>query len=237
MGSHIVYTLAGTVPLVIDLIDPDKVDAKHTQGMRTIYTASQVNQKKVDAAKHRIESDYPNSVINPLSSNVMDIPEAELRALASRAMVIISAIDDPDGLLYINRTLYPVIEVLYPACHAAAATGHIIATIPFVSSCLRCAMDITSPTDITALHAEPGLGLDFRNIANQTAIIALEIMFSKATGRAIQRWDVTKNIFYFSNSMDPQLSPDGPGVHLQRAEKRPGCPICSAGPDNFLSRR
>lgn len=235
VGGWVAYLLATIAKLIIHLMDFDKVEYQNTKAGRTIYIPGQVNQKKVYAAKSRIERDYPNSTIRPYPYNVMDIPDSELRRLARRVAIVINAIDDAVAMLRVNDLLYSITEVLYVALHAGAASGHVILTIPYVSACLRCSLGITSAADIHTLHGEPGLALDIKNVANQCATIALEIIHSKATGKPVERWDLTKNIIYFANRQG-QLSPDGPGLRLQRADKRSGCSICSAAPNNRFLR-
>ena len=159
----------------------------------------------------------------------MDIPATELIRLAKKAVMVINAIDDPPAMLQINDLLYAVTEVLYVAMHARAASGHIILTIPHMSACLRCSLDVNSSGEMRTLHGEAGSGLDIRTVANHGAVVAAEIIRVKKTGLLIERWDITKNIFYLANKRD-DLSPDGPGVHMEKAEKRPQCPICSVSP-------
>lgn len=234
VGSYIARVLA-VFGVVINLVDFDIVDAKHTRNGRTIYEPAQVNKKKGFAAKYIIERDFPQTTVNPYIFNVMDIPATELIRLAKKAVVVINAIDDPTATLRINDLLYAVTEVLYIAMHARAASGHIILTIPHMSACLRCSLDINSSGDMQTLHGEAGSGLDIRTVANHGAVIATEIIRAKKTSTLIERWNITKNIFYFANQRE-ELSPDGPGVHLEKAEKRPGCPICSVNPTNLNTR-
>jgi molybdopterin/thiamine biosynthesis adenylyltransferase len=235
VGSYVAYFLAAAAHVTVHLVDFDVVEHKHTQGGRTIYQAGQVHQKKVYAAKARIEHDHPNSCVHPYPYNVMDMPDGFLCVLARKVAIVANAIDDAAAMLKVNKLFYSLTEVLYVALHSAAASGHIILTVPYASACLRCSLDITSPSDIQTLHGEPGLGGDIRLVANYAATIALELMYSKVTGQQVDRWDMSKNIFYFANRRE-QLSPDGPGLVLQRAEKRPGCPICSAASNNLLLR-
>ena len=94
---------------------------------------------------------------------------------------------------------------------------------------------MSSTNAIRTLHSEPALGADFITLANQTTIIASEIMCARAKGEPIERWDITQNLFFFVNRRG-RHSPDGPGVVLQRVDKRPGCPVCSV-PGNSLERR
>ncbi len=228
MGGYLAYFLAAVARIIIHLIDFDVVDHKHTRGGRTIYEAGQVRQRKVYAAKDKIQRDYPLSRVIPYPYNVMDLPDAELRRLARRSSIVINAIDDGTAMLRINDLLYTETEILYAALHTGAASGHVILTAPLATACLRCCLNINSPDEIQTLHGEPGAGPDIRNVANHCVTIALEIMEAKVTGKPIERWDITRNIFYFSNRRDEQLSPEGPGVHLRRAVRMPGCPVCSA---------
>jgi len=232
VGGYIAYFLSGVTGMVIMLVDFDHIESKNVQGGRTIYESNQIGMRKVDAAKAKIERDYPNSQVQTYPHNIMDFKDEELLLLAQNSAVVINAIDDAKAMLRVNTLFYPVTEVLYVAMHSGAASGHIIITFPFVSACLSCSLRVNSSEDIQTLHGEPGLGLDIRHVANQCATIALEIMYAKVTGQPIERWDINKNIFYFANKRE-SLSPDGPGVILQKARKLPGCPICSISPTNY----
>jgi molybdopterin/thiamine biosynthesis adenylyltransferase len=224
VGSYMVRSLA-PLGVIINLVDFDIVDAKHTRDGRTIYEPAQVNKKKVFAAKYIVERDFPQTTVNPYPYNVLAIPATELIRLAKKTAIVINAIDDSTAMLQVNDILYGIAEVLYIALHAKAASGHIILTIPYMSACLRCSLDVNSSSDMRTLHGEAGSGLDIRTVANQGAVVAAEIIRAKKTGLLIERWDITKNIFYLANKRD-ELSPDGPGVHMEKAEKRPQCPIC-----------
>ena len=224
VGSYMVRSLA-PLGVIINLVDFDIVDAKHTRDGRTIYEPAQVNKKKVFAAKYIVERDFPQTTVNPYPYNVLAIPATELIRLAKKTAIVINAIDDSTAMLQVNDILYGIAEVLYIALHAKAASGHIILTIPYMSACLRCSLDVNSSGDMRTLHGEAGSGLDIRTVANQGAVVAAEIIRAKKTGLLIERWDITKNIFYLANKRD-ELSPDGPGVHMEKAEKRPQCPIC-----------
>jgi len=224
VGSYMVRSLA-PLGVIINLVDFDIVDAKHTRDGRTIYEPAQVNKKKVFAAKYIVERDFPQTTVNPYPYNVLAIPATELIRLAKKTAIVINAIDDSTAMLQVNDILYGIAEVLYIALHAKAASGHIILTIPYMSACLRCRLDVNSSSDMRTLHGEAGSGLDIRTVANQGAVVAAEIIRAKKTGLLIERWDITKNIFYLANKRD-ELSPDGPGVHMEKAEKRPQCPIC-----------
>ena len=231
VGGYVCRSLAALACLTLHLVDFDIVDAKHTRAGRTIYQPSQVNQKKVVAAKDLIERDHPDSRVIPYPFNVMDLPDIELVRLARRSAVTINAIDDATAMWRVNALLYSLVEVLYVALHRGAESAHVIVTVPYATACLRCALELDGPEQIQTLHGEPGLGLDIQNAANWCATLACELMYAKATGHPIRRWDLTKNIFFFANKSQP-LSPDGPGVRMQQAHRRPGCPVCSTAGAN-----
>ena len=79
---------------------------------------------------------------------------------------------------------------------------------------------------IHRLDSEPGSSWHIRNVAQQAAMIAIDIMYSKVTGEHISRWDTSKNLIYISNSRD-DLNPDGPGMRFEGSRKRPDCRICN----------
>ena len=226
VGSYVAYFMAGAFQAVVYLIDFDTVEAKNTQSGRSLYTPGSIGARKVYAAREFIESDFPHSKVVPLPYNIMEVPDGELIRLARRCGVVINAIDDPTAMLRVNALLYSRIQVLYPALHNGAKTGHIILTIPGKSACLRCSMEIEAPDEIQTLHGEPGSGLDIRNVANHCANLACQLMEAQNQKQDIEEWDLEKTIFYFSNARN-HLSPDGPGILLQAAQKRAGCPVCS----------
>jgi len=232
VGSHEVESLASAADLIFDVVDHDVVDPKHTRGGRTAYDVSHIGMYKVDALKAKIERDHPESIVNKHVRNIMDFTDMELIELARKADVVLNAADDGKAMFRINALLYPFIEILYVAMHQRAASGHIIITFPYASPCLCCSLGVRYPEDIQTLHGEPGPSLDIQLIAKHGATFALEIIYSKVTGKQIERWDITKNIIYFANRRE-RLSPDGPGVILQKARKLPGCPICSVNPTNL----
>jgi molybdopterin/thiamine biosynthesis adenylyltransferase len=233
IGGYVASMLAAAAALTIFIIDFDVVDYRHTQGARTIFEARHVRRKKVYAAKEKLERQYPLSRIVPYPYDVLQLPDIVLTQLARKADVVIDAIDAGAGMLRINDLLYPIVEVLHAGVHPEAASGHVILTSPFATPCLRCCMDIDSADGVHTLDAEPALGSDIRAIANHTVTIALELMHARVTGRPIERWDVSRNIFYIANRQG-RHSPDGPGVILQQGHKRHGCPVCGADPHNVL---
>lgn len=227
MGTKIIHSLAGTAPFIFDLVDFDIIEEKDAQGIRTIFEPSQVGQEKVYGAKDLIQSRFPGSVVNPWPFNILDLPDDQLRTLALRAALMIVAINDPEAVWKINTICYPLLEVLYVACHRGAVSGHLLFTVPWVSACLRCCLDITSPDHLQQLRAEPGLALDFDSVAPQASRLAVDLMYAKVLGRTIDRFDVTKNVWYITSRRDPNLSPDGPAILLQKGSKQPGCPVCN----------
>jgi hypothetical protein len=96
-----------------------------------------------------------------------------------------------------------------------------------VTPCVRCTLGINSSQDIHRLDGERGNSLDIVNVAQQAARITADILYSKVTGRPTTRWDNSKNLIYVANTRE-ELSPDGPGLHFEASQKRPGCAICSS---------
>ena len=109
--------------------------------------------------------------------------------------------------------------------HKGAKSGHIAISIPFVTPCLRCTLGIDSSNDIHQLNSESANSFDIVTVAQLTAKIAIDIIYSKVTGQNITRWDTSKNLIYIANAKQ-QLSPDGPGIVFEGSLKRQNCPIC-----------
>ena len=226
VGSHLLYCL-GPAKLITNIIDPKDVELKHTYGGRTIYDPTLIGLPKVEAMKRKLERDFLGTKVNPLPFDVGEIPAKELQAMFARPLVVISAIDDPKQILRISDLAYPMVEFIQVAMHAGAKSGHIAVSIPFVTPCLRCTLDIKDSGDIHQLHSEPANSWDIMTVAQQAARIAVDIMYSKVTGQEITRWDTSKNLIYIANTRQ-QLSPDGPGIHFESSQRRPGCPVCNS---------
>jgi hypothetical protein len=77
------------------------------------------------------------------------------------------------------------------------------------------------------LDSEPANSLDIVNLAQNAARFALDIAYSKVTGRPIIRWDPTKNLIFIANTKQ-DTSPDGPGLHFEDSRRWPGCPVCNS---------
>jgi len=224
-GGYLLRAL-GLAELVHNLIDPKEVEVKHTIGARTIYTEREIGMLKVDAARYLIERDFPGTKVNPLPYDVAEIPDHTLKNLLSRVLLAIIAIDDPEQILRINDLGYGLTEIIQVACHRKAESGHVAISIPHVTACLRCTLDISEDRQIRRLDSESASSIDIMTISHLGAKVALELMIAKATGRPIQQWDSTKNLLYIANTRQT-LSPNGPKLTWEETHKRKNCPICN----------
>jgi hypothetical protein len=225
VGSYLSYFL-GPALLIQNVVDFKKVETRHTRGGRTIYEHCLVGSKKVLALKQKIERDYPGAVVHPFPYNVGEIPDIELKAMSSQSSLFIVAIDDGAQMLRINDLAYPMVEMIQVAMHAGALSGHVAITVPNVSPCLRCILDVSGQQDIHRLDSEPASSWHIQRVAHEAATIAIEILYSKISGQPISRWDISKNLVFITNSRQ-ESSPDGPGIRFEGIQKRPGCPICN----------
>lgn len=225
VGSHLVAAL-GPAGLTIHAIDAGTVQSRHTQGGRTAYDPTQVGSKKVHALKQKVERDFPGTTIKALPYHTAEIPDPELTSMFRRSLVVFLAIDDPEQILRIGDLAYPITELIQAAIHAQGASGHIAICAPAVTPCLRCTLGINTAMDIHRLDSEPAAGMDIVAVVQQAARIALDIAYSKVSGRPITRWDTARNLIYVANAKQ-QISPEGPGLHFESSRKRPGCPVCN----------
>lgn len=224
VGGYVSNSL-GPAQMEQYIIDPKKVELKHTKGGRTIYDHSLVGLKKVYALKQKVERDYPGTIIKALPFDIREIPNQELIRMLKLSLLAIFAFDDPEEILRVSDLAYSIVEIIQVAMHSNARSGHVAISIPFVTPCLRCTLNIKGPQDIRRLDSEPANSLDIITVAQQAARIAMDIMYSKVTGQNITRWDPSKNLIYIANTKQ-ELSPDGPGIHYEDSQRRPGCPIC-----------
>ena len=224
VGSFIAWFLAAA-QLILNVIDFKKVNYRHAIGGRTVYEPTSVGQYKVNALKQKIERDHPGTVVNPLPYNLAEIPDVELRSLFGKSAIVVIAIDDPVQFLRAADIAYPTVEFIQVALHKGAKSGHVVISVPFVTPCLRCTLNIDSANDINRLDSESANSFDIVTASQLASKIAVDIMYSKVTGKNITRWDTSKNLIYIANQKD-QLSPDGPGLIFEGSSKRPDCPIC-----------
>ena len=228
VGSYLAGFLA-IVSFILHVVDFKRVEPKHLKNGRTIYTPEDLGLFKVEALKRRIEADHPGTQVRAYPCNVAQFTESDLTALFRRCLVVLLAIDDPEQLVRIADLAYPLVELLQAAMHARGHSSHLICTIPGRTACLRCALEIRNPNDIRRLDSEPSASGHIVTLANTAANFALDLAYSKVTGQPITRWDITKNLIYIANTTQP-ISPDGPGLHYEGSQRRPGCPICNPLP-------
>jgi molybdopterin/thiamine biosynthesis adenylyltransferase len=225
VGSYLAWFLA-VLGLVLNVIDPKRVEYKHVRGGRTAYDSASVGLFKVEALKRKIEADHLGATVRTYPFNVAEITTLDLKDMFERSLVVVVVIDDPEQILRVSDLAYPMVEVVQAAMHAQGRTSHIAISVPLLAPCLRCTLGISESADITRLDSEPAHSLDIMNLAAHAARFVSAIAFSKVTGQPITRWDVTKNLIYIANTRE-ELSPDGPGLHFEGSQRRPGCPICS----------
>jgi molybdopterin/thiamine biosynthesis adenylyltransferase len=225
-GGHTGKTL-DPAGLIYTVIDPKKVEAKHVEEGRTIYTAHEIGMYKVDAFKKILERDNPGTKVNPLPFDLGEIPDHSLKDMIATAALVIIAIDDPVQILRINDLGYSLTEMLQIANHRNADSGHVAIVIPGITSCLRCTLNITEDQQIRRLDSEPAASVDIITTSQMAAKIALEILYAKVTGRTIKKWNPSKNLLFIANKSQ-ELSPDGPGLIWEQSQKKSNCPICNS---------
>jgi molybdopterin/thiamine biosynthesis adenylyltransferase len=225
VGSYLAYFMA-VAGLVLHIIDFKKVEPKHLRGRRTIYTSDSLGLFKVEALKRKIESDRSGALVRTYPCNVSQFSASDLKAMFQRCLIVILAIDDPEQIVRVSDLAYAIVELMQVAMHARGRSSHIIISMPGLTPCLRCTLQISSARDIHRLDSEPANSLDIMNLAQYAATFATDIACSKVTGRRITRWDTRKNLIYITNTRE-ELSPVGPGLHYESSQKRPGCSICN----------
>jgi molybdopterin/thiamine biosynthesis adenylyltransferase len=228
VGSYLAYFMA-VVGLLIHIIDFKKIEPKHLRGRRTVYTSESLGLFKVEALKRRIEADHFGSLVRPYPCNVSQFTTSDLRAMFQRCLIVILAIDDSKQIIRVSDLAYPIVELMQVAMHRRGRSSHIIISIPGLTPCLRCTLQISSARDIHRLDSEPANSLDIMNLAQHAATFATDMACSKVTGRRITRWDISKNLIYIANTRE-ELSPVGPGLHFESSQRRPGCSICNKMP-------
>jgi molybdopterin/thiamine biosynthesis adenylyltransferase len=227
VGSYLAHFLA-IARLILHVIDFKRVEEKHLREGRTAYRGEDLGLLKVDALKRRLESDYPGIRVQPYPCDVAQFTDTDLTAMFQQCVIAILAIDDPEQMIRVADLAYPLVQLLQVAMHRRGHSSHIIVSVPHVTPCLRCTLGISSPREIRRLDSELSSSGDIVTLANTAANFALDLACSKVTGQHITRWDVSKNRIYLANRRDGAVSPDGPGLHYERVQRRwPGCPICN----------
>jgi len=228
VGSYLAWFLA-VLGLVLNVIDPKRVEYKHMRGGRTVYDSASVGLFKVEALKRKIEAEHLGTTVRPYPFNAAEITTPDLRDMCERSLAVALAMDDPNEIPRVARLAYPVTDLVQVAMHAQAASGHIALSIPFVTPCWACTMGISDATPIHRLDSEAGNAWDIIAVAQTASRVIIDLLYCRRTGRPITRWDVTKNLIYISNTAQ-EISPDGPGVTYEGSQRRPGCQICNRLP-------
>lgn len=223
VGGYLAWALA-QAQLKIHLFDSKKVERKHTRSGRTIYDHSQIGQFKVHAAREKIERNFTGTTLVPAAYDVGEVPDGEWVKRFQKAALVVVVIDDPAQIVRINRLGYSITELLQCGVHRQGRSSHIAFSIPQQTPCLACTLGISSAQDIRRLDSEPAAGIDISLTAQLGARLAMDLLHRKVTGQPISRWDATKNLVYISNTQD--ITPDGPGIVLESAQRRPACSIC-----------
>lgn len=226
VGSYLAHFLS-VASVILHVVDFKCVEEKHLVAGRTTYTPRDLGLLKVEALKRKIEEDHPGTRVHPYPCNAAQFADSDLTAMFQRCLIVVLAIDDPEQLIRVADLAYPLVVLLQAAMHARGHSSHIMISIPHVTPCLRCTLGISSPRDITRLDSEPSASGDIVTLANMAANCTLDLASSEITGQRIPRWDVSKNRIYLANRRDGILASDGPGLHYERAQRRPGCPICN----------
>ena len=212
-------------------VDPDIVEPRNRQWERSIYGPDDDGKKKVDALRDNITARWPRAEVIPIPYRLRDLGEAGILALSANCALTLAAFDDGDDLLLLNRLAHSRTTCLYPAAHRQAASGHVIITTPY-TPCLRCCLAVSSSGQITTLHGEPGVGINFKTVSDTCARIALSILVGKRLPALRESYDRRANILYISNRIsDPVVG--GVGIAPWWSGWNPDCPVCG----NTVERR
>ena len=224
MGSRDILLLA---PIIFRLItiDFDVVEFRNLINERTVlYSEKDIGKKKVYAAQERIAVLYPKTKVIAYAKNVNEMSESEILYIGKRSSIVICAIDNGPGIVYLNKILYNHVPVFYQGVHAQGRSGQIIRTYPG-SPCLKCCMDINTGSEIRTLHREPGLGIHFASIAQLTVQLVIQELAVKHGSTLGNPLSPEVNMLYMTN-MATDLTPMGPGIVPFKINRKPSCDIC-----------
>ena len=167
----------------VTISEPDLVEPSN------YYRWMGVPQDKVDHKKSEVLAELMHRANPLLTIQTQDLYITQKRErkvadfLRDKDAVII-AVDDMEALDVLNRVCWTLDKpAVFGACHGDDR-GSVVYSIPGVTSCLRCALNLIEFREEEQIAAAPISGLDFLSMANHTAKVFVEVLVALST----QKW-------------------------------------------------
>lgn len=242
VGSSAAMWLAKSGVGGFKLIDNDCLTVENVA--RHLCGLSDIGRPKIEAVKDALLNRNPDLSIKTYSKDVVELTEAQRRALFAGTDLIIASTDSNLAQFTVNHiSLTHDIPALYIGCYERASGGEIVYVVPGKTACFNCAFEArtknlqpvrrrkTSLAYTTALsesqadrfEAEPGLAVDIDYVTVSAMPYALALL-----GPASQReflLDFEQNIVFVSTGNRPTWIFNRPFSRIVgRAEV--GCGVC-----------
>ncbi|MBN1629476.1 MAG: ThiF family adenylyltransferase [Thermoleophilia bacterium] len=164
------------------LVDPDRVEAVNLS--RTVYDSHDVGRLKVRALRRRLRRINPAVRVRAIAKRFEDLGEEGLRNLLQQVDLVFSSADDPLSQYAINHWAYALgVPAVYVGIYAKGHAGEVVAAIPGLTRCLRCAVPRRTQREgrrsdygTGRLVAEPALGTDILHVTTAAVKMAVAIL-------------------------------------------------------------
>lgn len=255
VGSTAAESLARSGVGQFVLVDPDRVAYENLS--RAAYGYRDVRRKKVKALARRLRRINPRIKVKRYASDLHGLGEERLLEVLGDTDVVLCSADDPDAVLELNHFAYARgIPAIYVGIYRRAHGGEVVAALPGVTRCYRCAVPTRGRSEVEPafnygtgrLNAEPALGTDILHITTAGVKAAIAVLASKANPESPQtQWlldalddpEAPRSYLVMSTVADywflPEVFDDtaaqGPyqAIWMNPAGD-PTCPVCGTDP-------
>ena len=220
IGGPLTYEIAPFCSEIVG-IDNDKVGAPNVRGARTPFGEKDIGRYKVYVIGDQIRERNPNLRYIPFCKRFQDFSDDEIIHLAQTHDVFIYAVDGLQALFKGDALTHSHTLNIFPSGHRGVRSGHIAISRPG-GTCLRHILGVESEQEMHTLHAEPGLGIDFKAITLWTVRIILAL-FSSEQYEISLTFNKRHNFIFISN----RLTSDEQTRSIYR-EKHSTCELCNS---------
>lgn len=240
------------------LIDADLVSAANLS--RSVYTASDIDDPKVQALTRRLTAINPDVSVETIQERLQDLDGRRINELVQTSDLVIAATDDPNAQRLLNHYAFArQVPALFGGVYARGLAGEVVFTVPGLTPCYRCVTSTRHVADSSApttdygtgrLTGEPALGADIAHIVTASVKLAMGLLQVEDdidnTSKTLLIDALSTNSNFLILSTVPKWDFFGPlfaevpgqlayqSVWLSSV-RDPGCPVCGDNPVDPLT--
>lgn len=167
----------------LTVVDNDAVAVENLS--RSIYTANDIGQPKVEALKRHLEAINPGIDVDTRPVRLQEMADAAFAELVASCDLVVAATDDPQAQRQLNHFAYSKqVPAVFGAVYAKGRGGDVAFIVPGVTRCYACTVSTrhaeSDAGDLNygtgRLDGEPALGTDIHFIVAIAAKLALALL-------------------------------------------------------------